>query len=64
MIRVELTYSTKMIINFDRMYDHNYNGNLDGAIDFAIKALRLHDFGTADIIDATTGEVIAIVEDI
>ena len=59
---IELTYSTKMIINFDRMYDHNYNGNLDSAINFATQALYLHNFDTADIIDATTGEVIAIVK--
>lgn len=64
MINVELCFSTKMVISFDRMYEHEYRGSLDGAIDFATKALRLHNFGTADIIDATTGEVIAIIEEI
>jgi len=63
-LRFSLPYSTKMTITFDRMYDHNINGSLDDALDFVEKAFRLHNFGTADIIDATTGEVLAIVEEI
>lgn len=61
---VTLEYTTKVIISFDHLFETSFafNPNLSTAIDFAKLAMLNHNFSVADIIDAETGEILAIVK--
>lgn len=59
---VEICYTTNMIISFDHIYEVPAKvRRLDAAIGLARSSIKLHNFDVADIIDAATGEVLAIV---
>ena len=63
-IQVELTYSTTMEFTFDEIFTIGKRYfTLKEAITFAKVAMKLHNFLTCDIIDATTGEVLVILKD-
>ena len=63
MFDIEICYTTNMFISFDNTYEiHPKVRRLDAAIGLAHSALKLHNFSVADIIDANTGEVLAIIK--
>ena len=65
MMKIELTYTTIMVISYD---DGRFNTpamsiSLENAIAIATMEIKVHNFTMADIIDADTGEVLAIITD-
>ncbi len=61
-MRVELMYCTMMMINFDRILETSPKPfKLGEALDFARQMIADHDFNQAEIIDANTGEILAIL---
>lgn len=66
MFNVKLTYNPNVIVSFDGLYENGHITktckSLDEMIATTTELLLIHNFTYADIIDADTGEVIAIVE--
>lgn len=63
MMNVSICYTTKVIINYDSRFDTPaVPMSLDKAISTASFEMKTYGFAIADIIDAKTGEVLAIVE--
>jgi len=53
--------------NMDMVFDNTYSAprkvrRLGDAIEMAKVSMQLHDFSVCDIIDASTGEVLAIIK--
>ena len=59
---IHYTYSTKMIVIFDDIYEVNHCGTLDEARNIITHGFNEYGFDKADIIDADTGEVLAMAE--
>jgi hypothetical protein len=66
MFNVKLTYNPNVIVSFDGIYENGFITktckSLDKMIETTMDLLLIHNFTRADIIDADTGEIIAIVE--
>lgn len=61
--KTTFTYSTKMILSFDQTYETcKMSVSLGDAVAFAEISMKIHNFSVCDIIDANTGEVLAIVK--
>ena len=61
--RVELCYSTQMILSGDGILNTTQRSmSLNKAVNQAKDLILAYDFGYVDIIDAATGEVLAIVK--
>ena len=61
-MKTEICFTT----NMDMMFDNTYSApravrKLSDAIEMAKVSMKLHDFTVCDILDASTGEVLAIV---
>lgn len=64
MLKVAICYSTKIIISYDsRLETPAVTMTLEKAIAIATTEMTTYGFLIADIIDANTGEVLAIIED-
>ena len=62
-IKVELSYSTQMILSGDGILSTAQRSmSLNKAVNQAKDLILAYDFDYVDIIDATTGEVLAIVK--
>lgn len=62
MTKIEITYTTKMVISYDGRFDTPaMSVSLENAIAIATMEIKTHNFTMADIIDADTGEVLAII---
>lgn len=59
---INYTYSTKMIICFDDVYEVHHCGTLEEATCIVKNGFYEYGFDKADIIDANTGEVLAMAE--
>jgi hypothetical protein len=59
---ISYTYSTKMIVVFDDIYEVHHCGTLDEARDIIEHGFYEYGFDKADVIDAETGEVLAMAE--
>lgn len=56
------TYSTKMVICFDDIYEVHHCGTLDEACEIITNGFLEYGFDKADVIDAETGEVLVMAE--
>lgn len=59
---INFTYSTKMVVVFDEEYEVPHNGTLTEAVCIVKNGFYEYGFDKADIIDAETGEVLAMAE--
>jgi len=63
MMKIELTYATMIVISYDggRFDTPAMSLSLENAIAIATMEIKTHNFTMADIIDADTGEILAII---
>lgn len=63
MMAIFYTYSTKVNVTYDGIFDVQRTGSLDEIVSDAIAKMHQYEFDTATVTDAETGEVLVIIED-
>lgn len=61
-IKIRYTYSTKVMIKFDEMFEVYMSGSLDEVANKIRWCMEEYGFDHADVIDTTTGEILIMAE--